>query len=283
MCRNILVCWLSGLVVMQNTKQSAIDAVLSDGWVQSVEWQAEVDSTNLVAKRAITDGCVLPALFVADAQTAGRGRSANRWWSPAGCLMLTLAVDDSLAPEEASQRPLLALLCGLAAGDTIRQWFPDEKGLTPRVQLKWPNDVYLDGSKVCGILIESQVLPSGSLVWLIGIGVNVDMDWTQAPEEVQQKATCMTRSLGHTVVREAVLVQLVESICEWIDRWREVYDWTPRWNERCLLSGKVVRARSPASQIVGRCEGVDSLGRLLVRDDQQLHQITAAEILDWQR
>ncbi|GAB5402636.1 MAG: hypothetical protein Aurels2KO_08670 [Aureliella sp.] len=268
---------------MHTSKQSAIDAVLQDGWVQSVDWQAEVDSTNLVAKRAISSGQEMPALFVADSQTAGRGRSSNQWWSPAGCLMLTLAVDETLAPESPTTRPLLALLCGIAVADTIRQWFPDEKGLAPRVQLKWPNDVYLDGSKVCGILIESLASPSGSTVWLIGIGVNVDMDWATAPDEVKRKATCMTRSLGQVITREAVLVQLIDSVQQWVERWRDGYAWTDCWNERCLLSGKVVRARSPASQIVGRCEGVDSLGHLLVRDDQQLHQITAAEILDWQR
>lgn len=267
---------------MDELRQSAMDELARTSWIRSIDWQVEVDSTNLVAKRAVDQGITVPALFVADSQTAGRGRSSNQWWSPAGCLMLTFVIDESLAPEDPATRPLLALLCGIAVGDTLRQWFPDEKGLVPRIQLKWPNDVYLDGAKVCGILIESQVTPAGQTAWLIGIGVNVDMDWSAAPQEVQRKATCMTRSLGQPVFREAVLVELAESIRQWVDRWRTTYDWSSEWHDRCLLTGKVVRARGPKSQIVGRCEGVDYLGRLLIRDDEQLHSITAAEILDWQ-
>ncbi len=268
---------------MDSTRQSAVDNVMRDGWIRFFDWQSEVDSTNLVAKRRVAQDVALPALFVADSQTAGRGRSANHWWSPAGCLMLTLVIDESCAPENSADRPLLALLMGLAVGDTLRQWFPDQKGLAPRVQLKWPNDVYVDGAKVCGILIESQGNPAGQTAWLIGIGINVDIESPRAPDDVKCKATCMSRSLGQAVSREAVLVQLIESVREWTARWRAGYVWTSQWNDRCLLSGKVVRARSPASQIVGRCEGVDPSGHLLVRDDQQLHQITAAEILDWQR
>lgn len=268
---------------MDSTRQSAVDTLLADGWVRFFDWQAEVDSTNLVARRRVAAGAALPALFVADSQTAGRGRSANQWWSPAGCLMLTLAIDESIAPEDPAERPLLALLCGIAVSDTLRQWFPDAKGLVPRVQLKWPNDVYLDGAKVCGILIESQMAPAGQTAWLIGIGVNVDMDWSAAPEDVKRRATCMSRSLGQTVLREAVLVQLTDSVREWVAKWGTGYQWTSDWNARCLLTGKVIRARGPSSQIVGRCEGVNPQGHLLVRDDQQLHQITAAEILDWQR
>lgn len=268
---------------MDSTRKSAIDTLLRDGWIRWVDWQAEVDSTNLVARRAVAQEVAQPALFIADSQTAGRGRSANQWWSPAGCLMLTLAIDESFAPENSAERPLLALLSGIAVSDTLRLWFPDDKGLAPRVQLKWPNDVYLDGAKVCGILIESQVAPAGQTAWLIGVGVNVDMDWSAAPDDVKRKATCMSRSLGQVVSCEAVLVQLIDSIREWVTKWGEGCDWTPDWNKRCLLTGKVVRARGPASQIVGRCEGVDPSGHLLVRDDQQVHQISAAEILDWQR
>lgn len=280
-----------------SNNEAAQQAIRDAGWVQSIEWFESVDSTNLAAKRWLAQARSSPALFVADQQTAGRGRSDHAWWSPEGCLMLTLAIDHTHAPASRAARPLLALFAGIAVAETILQWLSSEGRFSQSVELKWPNDVYLQGKKACGILIESlsQTLPSepdssgGSQpesaepVWLIGIGINVDMDWSQAAEDISRKATCLASVMRKPVDRGAVLVHLIERIKHWLELWQqESSQWLGVWNERCLLGGKVVRAQVGQQQIIGLCEGVDAHGRLLLRDQQQLHQLNAAEILDWQ-
>lgn len=258
-----------------NMRQTAIDAILAAGWIRDVQWYPEIDSTNLAARRAITDfaadNTLLPRLFVADQQTSGRGRLQRQWWSPEGCLMLTLAVNcQSLLPqpEEWSQ---LALVSGLAVANTVARF-----ACASEVQLKWPNDVYVAGKKIAGILIESD-----AKVWLIGIGLNVCMDWSAAPVEIASKATCISASSGQRASALVVLVELLEELESCLKGWSTAeLDWRTAWRERCLLTGRAVHIRqAETKEIVGVCEGIDSVGRLIVRDEQSVHFLTNGEVL----
>ncbi len=258
-----------------NLHQPAIDAILDHGWIRDVQWYAEIDSTNLAARRALfkstLDHSTLPLLFVADRQTSGRGRYQRQWWSPEGCLMLTLAVSShSLLnrPEEWSQ---LALVSGLAVANAVARF-----ANSVEVQLKWPNDVYLAGKKIAGILIESD-----AKVWLIGIGLNVCMDWSSAPSEIASKATCVSTACGRRVNSKVVLVELMEELQRSLEGWRSGnLDWQTAWRERCLLTGRVIHVQgAEAKGIAGVCEGIDSQGRLIVRDEHRVHFLTAGEVL----
>jgi BirA family transcriptional regulator, biotin operon repressor / biotin---[acetyl-CoA-carboxylase] ligase len=257
-------------------RQSAIDDLLSQGWLKHIEWQSQVTSTNDLAKlwmegRAAISNHQVAALFVADQQTRGRGRGGNVWWSPAGCLMLTLAVSLDQLPSDRSEHSRLALIAGLAVAEVTDNLLGGR-----RSQLKWPNDVYVEQRKLAGILIESMT--NG---WAIGIGINVQMDWSLCPTELRQRATCLSTIAGKHIHRESVLVELLPKLESRLAAWRGNEPWQPEWQSRCLLSGREVCIKAPSGLIVGICEGIDGFGKLLVRTSSHLHEVIAGEVVEW--
>lgn len=256
-----------------NHQPAAVEAILSNGWIQQVRWFAEIDSTNAEARRSGL-GTPLPALYVADRQTAGRGRLQRSWWSPEGCLMLTLAIGEESLPRDAAQWGELALVSGLAVANTLSRFVANGD-----VQLKWPNDVYLGQRKIAGILIEAT-----PKIWLVGIGLNVAMRWDLAPEEVSSRATCIQRASGSAPERSVVLVELLEELQLALAAWRTGDGtWRQAWRDRCFLTGRIARIRLTERELVtGKCEGIDDQGRLIVRDEQGVHFLTAGEVIEWQ-
>lgn len=266
--------------IAQLRRQSAIDELLSVGWLQHLSWQSEVDSTNNLAKQYIQQfsGHSLPSLFVSDRQTAGRGRSGNSWWSPDGCLMFTLLIDSSQLPTDASRYPQLALVVGLAMCEMVNHILGDQVG-----QLKWPNDLYVQNRKLAGILIESLQSRPQQPAFAIGVGINVDIDWRQAPAKLREQAGCLSSFGGRQIYRESVLVEFIQRIENHLQHWCIDADyWRDPWRQRSLLNGRIVTAQVGDELVIGRCEGIDEMGRLLLRDEMQMHVITAAHIIEWQ-
>ncbi len=274
--------------VMSGTYELVFEDLLLQGWLKSCRHFAEIDSTNSVARRMGTEQpeLQLPALLVADRQTQGRGRGGHVWWSPNGCLMLTLVITSEQLPSDRSSWSQLALLAGVSAAAAVDTVCPELE-----VQLKWPNDLYLKGKKLGGILIESfsseRALSTERTLFAIGIGLNVAMDWKSAPSEVQARATCLSQSTARTIKREEVLHELVVQLANHVDRWKEQPEcWFEDWHQRCFLSGKIVSVntlRASGQQILsGLCEGIDQDGQLLLRTENgTLHSFNAGEVVSW--
>ena len=263
-------------------RQAALDELRSQGWLRHVEWLSEVDSTNSLAKRWYADNSSdTPALFVADQQTAGRGRGGNQWWSPSGCLMLTLAIPTSELPDDPSLHPQLALVAGTALAATVDSLLDESSRYGAK--LKWPNDVYIDGRKLAGILIEALQTRSQTTGFAVGIGLNAHVDWSEAPIQLRERAVSLSSVAGYRIECEAVLVELIKQIRDQLAGWRErPYEWLATWRGRCLLTDCVVKVRvGESGEVVGRCEGIDTEGRLVIRTESQLHVLTACEILSW--
>jgi BirA family biotin operon repressor/biotin-[acetyl-CoA-carboxylase] ligase len=261
------------------------------GWIGHREWFETIDSTNLAAKRWLTErdsrAPKLPSVFVSNEQTLGRGRGGNQWWSPAGCLMMTLVIPSSVLPPNVEQWNQLALVVGVALADVA------EQNTSPQtmVQLKWPNDLYVDGKKCGGILIESHTCSSShsgrEQSWLIGIGTNVTVNLEEAPPNVANRATTLSLHqppAGQSVSVEQVFLDLLSSLRHWILGWGHgKLSWHDPWGKRCLLHGKNVWVRVPgAHEVRGVCDGVDSTGRLIVRHNAGVALITSGEIIRWE-
>lgn len=281
-----------------STRQTIIDELLGCGWLQHVGWFETIDSTNSEARRLIElGGLALPALFVADRQTAGRGRSDHVWWSPDGCLMLTLVLPGELLPSDPADWSQLALVCGVAVADAVEALAQASAAQSSAAQaaslcqLKWPNDLYVRGRKMAGILIESVRLEGNLPGWLVGIGLNVNIDWDSAPPELAPRATCLTRETQRTQLPEVVLLELIEQLQRWLDGWRTGHlHWLDGWRDRCLLTGKVVQVRVGHARVesessttsLGRCAGLDQQGRLLVQSEQGMQALSVGEVIHWQ-
>jgi len=186
-------------------------------------------------------------------------------------MMMTMAVPSTFLPSQRSQWSQLALIVGVGLSEAVESICPK---LT--TQLKWPNDLYLNGRKAAGILIESFVPTHGSLVFLIGIGVNFDIDWRMAPEELVQRATCLSSEDKSRVKLLDILTATVDSLVDRLGNWCSGHsDWHEYWGERCFLRGRNVAVRAPAGtnprphgDSSGRCEGVAVDGQLLLRTDR---------------
>jgi BirA family transcriptional regulator, biotin operon repressor / biotin---[acetyl-CoA-carboxylase] ligase len=273
---------------MSSSYGLVFEDLLLQGWLKSCQHFAEIDSTNSVARRMGSEQPELqfPSLLVADRQTQGRGRGGHVWWSPDGCLMLTLVVTSEQLPADRSLWSQLALLTGVSAAAAVDTVCPELN-----VQLKWPNDLYLKGKKLGGILIESfsgeKVLSSERTQFAIGIGINVAMDWQSAPSEVQSRATCLSQATARTIKREEVLHELVVQLASHINRWKmKPACWFEDWHQRCFLSGRVISVntlRDSGKQILsGLCEGVAQDGQLLLRTENGvLHSFNAGEVVSW--
>ena len=200
-------------------------------------------------------------VFVADMQTAGRGRLDHRWLSaPGENLMMSAVVDVSdVPPQEVATLPLIA---GLAVAQAVSGVF-SRRGNPSKaedVKIKWPNDVLIAGRKICGILCER----SGDSV-IVGIGVNVNQ--TAFPPEISQRATSLRLELGslHDVadVRDGVLDRLSECI----ERWRQngFAALLPELSTFDCLKGQRVAVRrtdDDGSPVDGLCGGIRPDGML---------------------
>jgi BirA family transcriptional regulator, biotin operon repressor / biotin---[acetyl-CoA-carboxylase] ligase len=264
-----------------------MDALRQDGWLRQVHWRPEVGSTSDWAREFVPANLHdLPAIFVANRQTKGRGRNNRQWWSPDGCLMWTLALPSSLLPRDQRQWSRLALVSGISLAQSI-----EELDQQIRVQLKWPNDLYLADRKAGGILIESFTPGGHPPVILIGVGLNVDVDWQQAPSEIQHRATCLSTQLSRRVDLSEILCTLVSGLAADIDRWKGgSSDWIAAWRNRCYLTGRKVVIRTgdkpgtvsqPHRQppCMGLCEGIADDGQLQVRQDNgEVQSIAFGEV-----
>ena len=179
-----------------------------DRW--AIHSKRKTESTNLDARAGKHRD-----VFTAGYQTAGRGRLDHKWLSPEDTnLMMSVVLSvDGLAPEQVATLPLVAGLAVTKAVAWLVAWNPDSRHKTENVKLKWPNDVWVEGKKIAGILCERN----GDNV-IVGIGVNVQQRvW---PNELNGRATSLLQETGKEFkiaqVRNAVLGQLGK----WYGIWR---------------------------------------------------------------
>ncbi len=150
----------------------------------------EVDSTNRIALSGEFAGEPSGTVFVAEMQTGGVGRRGRLWASPKGGLYMSILLDGSA---ELFDFQKAAIVCGYSVLQTALEYSPDTE-----FRIKWPNDVYADGRKICGILAQS--ISSGSYHrGAIGIGVNLNLPVEGIPEEIRGKAVCLGELIGKEI------------------------------------------------------------------------------------
>lgn len=236
-----------------------IDDVVSQTFLRQGHWYQELDSTNNRALEIAAD-CEIetPVLLGATHQTAGRGRGSNRWWSSNGTLKFSVLLDMKDLGIAQSDWPRFSLGTALSVAETLESYVPAR-----RVGVKWPNDVWIGQRKVCGILIEQSDRVSDRLI--VGIGLNINTDFAEAPEEIRSVATSLFAESGQQFDQQAVLIQFLR-------RWEQTMmaqrsgNWSlpALWSRLCVLIGRQVIVSSTAEQLFGQCLGIANDGALLV-------------------
>ena len=250
------------------------------------ELHSEIASTNdraLELCRCCSDDAPVrtPYLVLAESQTSGRGRGANRWWSKSGALTFSLILCRSQVPLPLEQQSRLSLLCGIAVCETLAGLAaPQSVGRPPlgpqSVGLKWPNDVWLKGRKVCGILIEVAPQPLQQIV--IGIGFNANNSFREAPPELRATATSLCDEWGGEVSRAGLLADLLQAVERELEETRQSEDrLAERFGRWCLLTGSHVRMETERGNREGICRGIDGDGKLLLETAAGLERFIAGQ------
>ena len=239
-----------------------LQRIAAETQVRQIEFYDEVGSTNDVAMQLIArQEPTFPLLVLAERQHRGRGRGKNSWWAGPGALTFTLVLDGRASKLPTRTWPQISLSTALAVCDGLKEVVPHQEA-----RLKWPNDVYLQSRKVCGILVESSPMRSGLLI--IGVGVNVNNSIWQSPVELQAIATSLIDVAGRSFDRTEVLVRILKPMAI---RLRQLEDeslqLSDSWRHLCMLHGRTLVLNSGAQQTVGVCQGIDDEGALLLHGE----------------
>ncbi|MCC7448536.1 MAG: biotin--[acetyl-CoA-carboxylase] ligase [Anaerolineae bacterium] len=230
-----------------------------------------VGSTNDLARDWALSGARSGSIVVAEEQTQGRGRFGRVWNAPAGATLLFSVI---LRPDTAAARLSRVVMVGaVAAADALTELIP---GLPDAVNLKWPNDVLLTGRKVAGILPEAIWQGEQLVAVILGIGLNISVDFTGTP--LADRAISIETVTQQPVDRAVLLGKLLQGI----DGWSALLDdpsLVARWRARLSTVGQCVTVTAADHQMIGLATDVDDDGALLVRtDDGTIHRVIAGEV-----
>ena len=233
-----------------------------------LHWFPTLRSTNDHAARMRRAGeLYAPAIVLTGRQTAGRGRGARVWWSGAGCITVTfvLPVDEQLLPHQ------IPLLAGLAVRNAAAELTESQA-----VALKWPNDLLYEDRKLGGLLCERM-----EKVDLIGLGLNVNPDPATAPKDLRDRVASLAEVKGEPLDVTGSLVTVASELHRAWSRGAghpfgavlQEYD-----THHALVGRRVSVVDGGAGTVTGRCEGLDGMGRLLLRSRSKLQHVVAGHV-----
>lgn len=215
-------------------------------------------STQMEAIQLAEEGADAGTLVIADMQTNGRGRLGRNWFSPAGKgIWMSLVLRPELPIR---QMPQLTLLTGVAVCSAIR----NVTGLT--AGLKWPNDILIEGRKICGILLEAATEDNQVRYCIAGIGIDVNMSEQDYPEELRSIATSLKMEAGSSVSRSQLIGEVMNELEKrYIQYEQEGFSLILKeWEALSASIGKQVRSVSLHDVIEGTAIGLDESGGLIV-------------------
>lgn len=256
---------------------SDLQRLVGATFVAELEFHEVIGSTNDRAKELADEGtATLPLVVIARQQTAGRGRGENRWWTGAGSLALSVLLDLKAFGVTGAHTPLVALASGIAVVGAVRTCVP---GLP--LGLHWPNDVYLAGRKLAGILVESTARG----LHVLGIGLNANNTVGDAPPELHGRLTTLRDATQRFHDPVAIVHRLLQGLETWLGRLGK----TPhhvgrRADALCLQRGRVLRLQHPEGTAEGVCVGIAADGALVLQTpegQQAFYTGSVIEGADW--
>jgi len=238
---------------------------------RNVHLLTSTNSTNSHLKKQMFQAA-LPVICLAEHQAAGRGRRGKTWISPLGSnIYLSVRVKIQLSQEKIG---MLSLVSGLAVVNALQA-----VGLN-KLAIKWPNDVYCNGKKLGGILIEAVSLKNDEAELIIGIGVNVkmpnksadniDQDWTDLSQQLQREELCRSEISGR------IINQLLNHIQAYQNN--DLHGFAEDWSNYDYLKDKEVSITGLHIEMHGVAKGIDEKGQLLILSNNQLHALNSGEV-----
>lgn len=237
-----------------------------------IYYYEETTSTNIDAKRLAEEGAPHGTIAVADKQTAGRGRRGRAWESPAGKdIYFTILLRPDFPPDKASA---LTLVMALSVSEAVESAYDIKAGI------KWPNDVVVNGKKICGILTELNTELDYIQYVVIGTGINVNL--TEFPEEIKEKATSLLLESGQRAQRAELLQKVLRCFEMNYEAYLETLDLSrllEAYNRHLVNLEKEVKVLDPGGEFTGVAKGINKAGELLVlTQDNKTVEVYAGEV-----
>ncbi|MEN1681574.1 MAG: biotin--[acetyl-CoA-carboxylase] ligase [Planctomycetota bacterium] len=261
--------------MITETQARTAQQSLAGGWIRAVRWSESLGSTSTEAMAIARDRSAPDSglLVVAQRQTAGRGRGTNTWFSDEGSLTFSLLTPRLSLDHETLPRAALAV--GVALCEAC-----DDAAAGSGVGLKWPNDLYAEGKKLGGILIESPGFRPARLV--VGVGLNVTTSVDQIPAAARSRATSLAAQTQGEIDPVALLVAVAQGIER---RLTGLIGGEPdvvrQWQRRSVLGGRHVALETPEGRVRGVCREIDAKGRLVLETPRGTERFVSGSVVSF--
>ncbi len=253
----------------ENWNEAGIRAELAGLPIGGLRFLPSTSSTNTVAASWAAEGAQDLALVVADHQSAGRGRLGRKWHTPPGAaIAASIILQDPEAGWRGSQSQRQLLYYTALGALAVCQALQTLYGLSP--QVKWPNDVLLEGQKVCGVLAEAHWLGERLSSIILGIGLNIKPGAIPGAGELSFPATCVQAHVQAEIDRPGLLREVVSQVIDWRSKIKQAC-FIQAWQERLAFRGSLVQISyepMPVGEAPswGEVIGLDADGQLLIKD-----------------
>ena len=253
--------------------EAEIKSLMHTDWVaKEVLYFDTIDSTNTKAQELAEKGYPSGTLVVADKQESGKGRRGRSWVSPSGTgIFMTLMIKPDINPNNAS---MLTLVAALAVAKAITSVTGEE------ALIKWPNDIVVNGKKVCGILTEMNAHFDYINHIVVGIGINVHNE--SFPEEISQMASSlMIEAGGKRFHRAQIIAETMSYFEQYYDTFLKTQDLSAlvREYDKLLVNrNKSVRVLDPKEPFDGKAMGITPKGELIVDTWESRKLVSSGEV-----
>ena len=236
-------------------------------------WFHEIDSTNSYARRLAEQGAPEGEVVVAEQQSRGRGRQGRSWMSPPYLnLYFSVILRPVLPPVHA---PQITLTAAVALANAVAAF------VSQPPEIKWPNDILIDGQKLAGVLTESSCTSERIEFVILGIGVNVNFPKHQMADDIRERATSLMEVEQTFVSREQFLRRLIQALdrCYGILQESRFGALAPQWEAYFGQREQKVKVELEDRVLIGKAKGIDEDGALIVQSaDGVRHRIVAGDV-----
>ncbi len=239
---------------------------------KAIRFYETTGSTNNNAAEFAEKGAPEGMLVIAEEQGTGKGRRGRHWVTPAGsAIAMSIVVRPQISPANVS---MITLVMGMAVASACREF------CNVNAKIKWPNDVVVDGKKICGILTEMFSEIDYIKYLIIGTGINTAVE--EFPEELQETAVSLHRIMGYRPDRAGLIALCMMCFETYYETFLKTQDFSvlkDQYNEFLVGIGSPVKVLEPANEYTGISEGINDRGELLVRrEDGSLETVYAGEV-----
>lgn len=246
---------------------------LNTRWAgKKIFYYDEITSTNDKAKELAAETSSHGYLVVSDYQSKGKGRRGRSWESPKGTsIYMTLVLKPRMSPDCISS---VTLVAALAVKQAIA------RQLSIDCKIKWPNDLVVNGKKICGILTEMSSQPGFIEHVVIGIGINANT--TEFPEEIRQTASSLMLETGEHVKRSKLVSEFLncfEPLYDEFEQTGSLHFMKEEYDDHLVNRNEKVRVLEPGNEWEGMAIGINDSGGLLVKDEKgRIHEVLSGEV-----